>query len=106
MTADDRAVIRAAGAAAARGNRREPREQPGSEPAIIQLRPRQQSASEHVLLRIREAADRLGVSSRTMERWVAAGTVPHVRLGEDERIVRIPVDLLDEWWRQRLEGAR
>jgi len=71
---------------------------------VIHLRPRQQESAAPVLLTIKEAAARIRVGRRTMERWIARGTVPHVRLDGD-RMVRIPVALLDEWWRQRLEGG-
>lgn len=59
-----------------------------------------------MLLKPAEAAERLGVSPRTVERWLQQGKVPHVRLGDDGGLPRIPVDLLDEWWRKRLEGGR
>ena len=46
-------------------------------------------AQEGGAMTIAEAARRLGVSSRTVQRQVAAGKMPALRLG---RSVRIPVD--------------
>jgi excisionase family DNA binding protein len=77
-----------------------------SEEAVMHLRTRPTVSSAPALLKVPEAAARLQVSERTFWRWLHTGSVPHVRLGEDERIVRIPVDLLDEWWLRRLEGNR
>jgi excisionase family DNA binding protein len=50
-------------------------------------------------LRAEEVADSLGVSVRTVMQWVAAGEVPHVRLGE--RNLRFPVDALRDWLAKR-----
>jgi excisionase family DNA binding protein len=74
--------------------------------AVIHLRPRQAPASAPVLLTTAQAAERLQVSVRTLRRWLRSGSVPHVRLGQDERLVRIPVDLLDEWWQRRQQGGK
>lgn len=73
--------------------------------AVIQLRPRQQPGLRPALLKKGEAASRLGVSERTLERWVRAGTVPHVYLGEQESILRFPAERLDAWWQRRCRGG-
>lgn len=77
-----------------------------SESGVIHLRPRQRRKAERVLLTTAQAAERLSVSQRTMERWLARGMVPHVRPDPESNIVRIPVDALDEWWRRRQEGGQ
>lgn len=48
-----------------------------------------QRAQEGAAMTISEAARRLGVSPRTVQRQVAAGRLPAIRLG---RSVRIPAD--------------
>jgi excisionase family DNA binding protein len=45
-----------------------------------------------VLLTVNEAAYRLGVSERTVRRWIQAGELPALRLGST---VRIPATALD-----------
>lgn len=46
------------------------------------------------LLTTTQVADILGVSVRTVQHWIKNGTIPHIRLGEGERLVRIrAVDL-------------
>lgn len=76
-----------------------------SEPTVIQLRPKPRPPAEQVLLSKKQAAERLGVSERTVERWVRKDAIPHVRLGEDETILRFPVNRLDEWWGRRVVGG-
>ncbi|AZZ52814.1 helix-turn-helix domain-containing protein [Rathayibacter festucae] len=44
-------------------------------------------------LTIAQAADRLGVSDKTVRRWIAAGTLPARRLGA--KIIRIRSSDLD-----------
>jgi excisionase family DNA binding protein len=39
-----------------------------------------------ILLSVRDAADRLGVSTKTIRRWIASGELPHYRLGRSIRI--------------------
>jgi excisionase family DNA binding protein len=46
------------------------------------------------------AAKRLGVSRRTLERHIAADTLPHLRVGH---LVRVPVDVVDAILVGRLE---
>jgi excisionase family DNA binding protein len=48
---------------------------------------------------VAEAAERLGVSRWLAYRLIAAGHLPHVRLGE-RRIV-VPDQALDEWMHRR-----
>lgn len=71
--------------------------------AIIHLRPRQQPQTAPVLLRVGQAAERLGVSKSTMERWLRRGLIPHVYLPGN--MLRIPAAELDSWWRDRLQEA-
>ena len=73
---------------------------------IVHLRPRRRKVADATLLTSTEVTDRLKVSIRSLRRWVATGSIPHVRLGPDESILRFPADLVDEWWRKRLEGGR
>ncbi len=46
------------------------------------------------LLTTNEAAKRLGVSLRTVQRLLTEGELPIVRVG---RLVRVPDDKLDKW---------
>jgi excisionase family DNA binding protein len=39
-----------------------------------------------ILLSVRDAADRLGVSTKKIRRWIASGELPHYRLGRSIRI--------------------
>lgn len=41
------------------------------------------------LLTIREAAEEAGVCTRTVRRWIKAGSLPVHRLGGSERLIRI-----------------
>lgn len=53
-------------------------------------------------LTIDEAAALVGVTGRTIDRWIKAGTLPVVRQGG---IVRIRRAALDEWLRARETGG-
>ena len=44
-----------------------------------------------------EAAAILNVSLRTLQGWVRGGALPHVRLGEGGRLVRIRAQDLDDF---------
>ena len=79
-----------------------------SDSSIIQLRPERRRPSEEVLLTVGETAERLKVHPRTVSRWIGQGIIPHVRLGDGrpKAPVRIPIDALDEWWRQRKQAGR
>jgi len=57
---------------------------------------------ESLLLRIPEAADRLGVGRSTLYLLLNRRELPVVRIG---RSVRIPREALDVWLRQRLTEA-
>ncbi len=54
-----------------------------------------------VTLRIGEVAERLGVGSSTVQRWVATGRLPHVRVGG---VVLIRPDALDAFLTAHTEG--
>ncbi|MDA8314166.1 MAG: helix-turn-helix domain-containing protein [Actinomycetota bacterium] len=45
-------------------------------------------------LTLRQAAERVGVSQRTVSRWVAEDSLPVVRLG---KVVRIDPGAMDRW---------
>ena len=47
-----------------------------------------------------EAAAILNVSLRTLQSWVRNGTLPHVRLGESRRLVRICAQDLENFIQQ------
>jgi len=49
-------------------------------------------------LRPRQAARLLGVCERTLANWTRQGSVPYIKLG---RAVLYPVDLLQDWLRQK-----
>ena len=53
------------------------------------------------LLTLRTAAAALAVSKRTVRRLIAAGTLPHVRIG---RVVRIRPEDLEAWIDQHITG--
>lgn len=55
-----------------------------------------------LLLTRAQAAERLGVSLTTVDRWIAAKGLPAVRL---DRLVRIPRDALDLWIAEQLRQA-
>lgn len=73
--------------------------------SVIHLRPRK-AEGERVLLTKEQAAERLQVSSRTIERWMARGRIPHVRPNPDSPVVRFPADALDELLAKRTVRAR
>jgi excisionase family DNA binding protein len=68
---------------------------------VIALRRAAAPVDPPQLLRPREAAARLSISERTFWRYIRKGLLPHVRLGEDQRTVRVPVAALDEYIRSR-----
>ena len=54
--------------------------------------------SQPVVLRCREAAKVLGVSSRTLWLWTKAGIIPHVRVGLGRRkTILYPLDEIKAW---------
>lgn len=58
-------------------------------------------AIERIVLTPREAADLVGVSKTTMYRWMDAGEVPYVQMGENARML-IPKTLFFEKFGIRL----
>jgi excisionase family DNA binding protein len=44
------------------------------------------------LYTVAEAAAIFGVSQRTVHKWISSGKLPHLRLGEDGRLIRIHSD--------------
>lgn len=44
------------------------------------------------LYTIAEAAAIFGVSQRTVHKWISSGKLPHLRLGEEGRLIRIHSD--------------
>lgn len=76
-----------------------------SEGTVVKLRARRKSTPDAVNLTPREAATRLAISVRTLQRWVAADAIPHVRLGPNEDILRFPAELLDAYIREHLRGG-
>jgi len=57
-------------------------------------------------LSVREAAERLSVSERTVRRLLAVGAVPAVRLSTPGSAVRIPEDALERYlWQPGNEAA-
>ena len=50
------------------------------------------ATSPHSLLTILEVAERLRVSTRTVSRWIASGTLQYVRIG---RVVRVPAEAVE-----------
>jgi excisionase family DNA binding protein len=53
-------------------------------------------------LTVAELAEKLGVSSRTVQRWLADTDIPHRRAGN---IVRFRLAEVDEWMRGRAEKS-
>ncbi len=58
--------------------------------------------TDRLLLRIPEAAQRLGLGRSTVYELVAAGELPIVRIGKS---VRIPVSRLEAWVEDRAREA-
>jgi excisionase family DNA binding protein len=60
--------------------------------------------ADEVVLNYREAARFLGISERTLERYVRESRIPHVRFpqrGERRTVVRFLRSQLLQWLRQR-----
>ena len=55
-----------------------------------------------LLLKVDEAADRIGVSRSMVYKLIATGELPRVKVG---RSLRIPVGELDRWLNQKLASA-
>ncbi len=52
-----------------------------------------------------EAAAILNVSLRTLQSWVREGSLPHVRLGDGGRLVRIKAQDLEDFIQQNYQGG-
>jgi excisionase family DNA binding protein len=58
--------------------------------------------TEQRLLTVPEAASRLGVSRSTGWQLAQQGKIPVIHIG---RSVRVPADALDQWIKERTQGA-
>ena len=58
---------------------------------------------ERQLFTTAETAAILNVSLRTVQTWIRDGTLPHIRLGESGRLVRIPATDLDLFIKQNYQ---
>ncbi len=59
--------------------------------------------AERLTLRVREAAELLGVPARTAYAWAAEGRIPVLRVG---RVVLIPRQALEEWLARETRAGR
>ena len=59
--------------------------------------------ADRIALRPREAAASLGVSERTLRKWMRDDGLPYLRL---DGVVMIPRSQLDEWMAARVESER
>jgi len=59
------------------------------------------TTGERLLLTVEEAAHRLGIGRSFAWELVRRGELPSIRLG---RLVRVPVDALDEWIQRKSRG--
>lgn len=57
---------------------------------------------DKILLRPAEVADMLGIGRSKTYELIAAGQIPSIRIGT---AVRVPLELLQEWVRNRVTGA-
>jgi excisionase family DNA binding protein len=55
------------------------------------------------LLKVRDAADALGVGEDQLRRWLDDGTLPYVLVGVDRRVSQL---MLAEWQRRLVDAAR
>lgn len=55
-------------------------------------------------LRLDEAAARLGVSKRTLQRWITEGAIACIRYGE--RYVRVPVSAIESFEKNYLSPVK
>jgi excisionase family DNA binding protein len=61
------------------------------------------TVTDHRLLTVREAAERLALREGTIRLWLSRRRLPKVRLG---RAVRIPADAVEEFVRSRTIAAQ
>jgi excisionase family DNA binding protein len=59
-------------------------------------------ATGEVMLTLREAAQKLRVSERTLREYVKRGIVPHLRLG---RNILFPLTALEKWIENHTRGG-
>ena len=59
--------------------------------------------ANRLALRPKEAAEALGVSERTMRKWMRDAGLPHLQL---DAVVCIPVAELREWMVERMASSR
>jgi excisionase family DNA binding protein len=59
-------------------------------------------ATGEVMLTLREAAEKLRISERTLREYVKRGTVPHLRLG---RNILFPLRALERWIETHTRGG-
>ncbi|MEK7355627.1 MAG: helix-turn-helix domain-containing protein [Bdellovibrionota bacterium] len=55
------------------------------------------------LINVAEAAEQLGIASKTLYKWVESGQIPYVRIG---RLIRFREADLEEWLEINLHGLR
>jgi excisionase family DNA binding protein len=67
--------------------------------ATSQPRP---SAAGEVMLTLREAAQKLRISERTLRSYVKRGIIPHLRLG---RNILFPLTALEKWIENHTRGG-
>ena len=53
-------------------------------------------------MRLRQAAQALGISERLLWEWTDRGLVPHIRLG---KAILYPVDSLRDWLKRQAQAA-
>ncbi len=59
--------------------------------------------ADKILFRPAEAADAIGVSRARAYELIAAGTLPHIRIGSS---IRVPVEALRAWVNEQLAETR
>ncbi|MDF3312269.1 helix-turn-helix domain-containing protein [Rhodococcus sp. T2V] len=55
-----------------------------------------------LLLTVRDTAQMLSVSEKTVQRMYRSGEIAYVRIGRSRRYIRIPADEVNKWVRLRL----
>ncbi len=53
----------------------------------------------------KQVADILSVSLRTVQSWIRNGSLPHVRLGDGKRLVRIRAQDLEAFIQRNYQGV-
>ncbi len=65
----------------------------------------QPTSAELKLYTTKEVAAILSVSLRTVQSWIRNGSMPHVRLGQGHRLVRIRAQDLESFIQQSYQGG-